>query len=72
MTVDEVLEHLDVKPSDRPRVIRGIRATLKKFNCKSKSVREDGRVTRKWVCDVPARKVDRGNKLDNIIDFAEL
>jgi hypothetical protein len=72
VTVDEVLEHLDVKPSDRPRVIRGIRATLKKFNCKSKSVREDGRVTRKWVCDVPARKVDRGNKLDNIIDFAEL
>lgn len=72
VTVDEVLDHLDVKPSERPRVTRGVRSALKKLDAKSKSVREGGRVIRKWVCDVPDRKVDRGNKLDNIIDFAEL
>lgn len=65
VTVDEVLDHLEVKPSDRPRVIRAVRTTLKRLGAKSKAVREGGRITRKWVADVPDKVPD----LDNLLSF---
>ena len=71
--VDEVLDHLEVRPSDRPRILRTVRTTLKSLGATSKSVREDGRVIRKWVCDVPSLgKPSRGNNLDNLLEFSEL
>ena len=49
LTVNDVLEKLDVKPTDRQRMTKPITAALKALGLTSKAVKEGGRTVRRWV-----------------------
>ena len=49
VTVDIVMDKLDVKPTDRNRMTKPVTTALKALGLVSKTVKERGCVTRKWV-----------------------
>lgn len=49
VTVEEVLEKMDVKPEARKNLARTVAQVLKALGCASKTVKESGVAVRKWV-----------------------
>jgi predicted P-loop ATPase len=49
VTLDAVLDHLDVKPTDRTRMAKPVAAVLRALNLTSKTVKEGGQTVRRWV-----------------------
>lgn len=49
VTLEGVLDHLEVKPVERPRITTQVTSALKALGLVSKTVREGGRIVRRWV-----------------------
>lgn len=54
VTVDDVMDALDVRPTDRARMVRPVTTALKALGLASKAVREGGRTVRRWCLPGPS------------------
>jgi len=67
LTVDDVLNKLDVKPTDRSRMVKPVTAALKSLGLTSKAVKEGGQTVRRWVHPGPFPSRSKGVNLDGVL-----
>ena len=69
VTVDDIMDRLDVKPTDRARMVKPVTTALKALGLTSKAVKEGGRTVRKWVHPGPFAIQNPEVNLDGVLDY---
>jgi putative DNA primase/helicase len=64
VTLDGVLDMLDVKPSERTRIGKTVANSLKSLGLVSKTVKDNGRAVRRWVYEGDLGKPPRSLQID--------
>jgi predicted P-loop ATPase len=69
VTVDDIMDKLDIKPTDRARMVKPVTSALKALGLTSKAVKEGGRTMRKWVHPGPFTGRNTEVNLDGLLNY---